>query len=232
MMRTRATTRIGSAPPRKGSRPRRAGGVQPNALTLDAVVDAALAITRRAGLPALTVRAVADELGVTGPALYYHVPGGKPALIDLVIDRVTAAYLLLPEPQPDDTWIDRVVDLVAVVCAAEADYPGVMHLTMSAGENHVAYVTSADTVFRILVDDAGFPPEIAVRILDGIIALVVGWIDHKLPTPAAASDLGFELLAEAVTLAGSDEPGDQLRTWVRALLHGFDDLRQIDGATR
>jgi AcrR family transcriptional regulator len=201
-------------------------------MSIDAVVDAALSITRRSGLAALTVRSVAEELGVTGPALYYHVPGGKPALISLVIDRVTALHLATPEPEPGETWIDHVERLVSVVCQAEADFPGVMHLIMSAGDDHLVYVTTAHTVFDVLVEEGGFAPDTAARVLDALIAMIVGWIDHQMPTPGSARELGFDRLADATAATASDDPELQLRRWIRALLIGFDHLRHENAGVR
>lgn len=199
--------------------------MQPDALSSDAIVDAALAVIRRAGLPALTVRAVADELGVTGPALYYHVPGGKASLVTLVMDRVTDMYIQGLEFDPAGSWMDHIERVVSIVCQAEAGFHGVMHLIMSAGQDHHGYVSMSEAVFRLLVDDARFAPDDAARILDAIIALVVGWIDHQMPSPAAARAAGHEQLADAVTRIEQDDPNERLLRWLRGLLAGFDHLR-------
>ncbi|HEY8472334.1 MAG TPA: TetR/AcrR family transcriptional regulator [Natronosporangium sp.] len=57
-------------------------------LTVDSVVAAATAIAREHGLPALTMRRVAEALGVVPMTLYTYVPG-KAELLDLMLD---AAY--------------------------------------------------------------------------------------------------------------------------------------------
>ncbi len=67
------------APPRR--RGERAG------LTTQAVVDTARRIVQDSGLPALSLRAVARELGVVPNALYAHVKS-KDDLLDLVLDDV------------------------------------------------------------------------------------------------------------------------------------------------
>jgi TetR/AcrR family transcriptional regulator, tetracycline repressor protein len=53
----------------------------------DDVVEAALAILRRDGLDAVSMRRVATDLGVAPNALYSHVPD-KSALIDAMMDAV------------------------------------------------------------------------------------------------------------------------------------------------
>ena len=56
-------------------------------LDLDAVVDVAVGLADRDGLAAVTVRRVAQELGVGPMTLYTYVPG-KAELVDLMVDRV------------------------------------------------------------------------------------------------------------------------------------------------
>ncbi|WP_280395404.1 TetR/AcrR family transcriptional regulator [Nocardia brasiliensis] len=73
--------------------------------SVDAVVDAAIAIADTAGIEALTMRAVANELGMTPMATYTYVPG-KAELLDLMVDKVYGAMA-----RPDLTempWRARV----------------------------------------------------------------------------------------------------------------------------
>ncbi|MGW5401163.1 TetR/AcrR family transcriptional regulator [Streptomyces sp. NPDC003952] len=82
-------------------------------LTVDAVVDAAIALADEAGrgggsgLAALTMRALAQRFGVTPMTLYTYVPG-KAELLDLMLD---AAYLAMErgEPVPDGSWREKVI---------------------------------------------------------------------------------------------------------------------------
>ena len=66
--------------------PRRNAAARVNLSEHD-VVAAALRLTRRVGLAGLSMRALADELGVTTMAAYYHV-SNKEALLDLVANAV------------------------------------------------------------------------------------------------------------------------------------------------
>jgi AcrR family transcriptional regulator len=60
-------------------------------LTRDDIVAAALQVTERGGVEAVTMRAVATELGVTPMALYHHVEG-KQELVDLLVASVQSQY--------------------------------------------------------------------------------------------------------------------------------------------
>jgi AcrR family transcriptional regulator len=67
------------ARPRRGPKPK---------LTVDQVVRAAIATADAEGLSALSMRRVADELGVATMSLYTYVPG-KAELIDVMLDTVS-----------------------------------------------------------------------------------------------------------------------------------------------
>jgi AcrR family transcriptional regulator len=73
--------------------------------SVDRVVDAAVTLADGEGLAAVTMRRVAQALGVAPMSLYTYVPG-KAELVDLMLDRV---YAQMPRSQPrSDSWRDRV----------------------------------------------------------------------------------------------------------------------------
>jgi AcrR family transcriptional regulator len=73
---------------RRGPRPK---------LSVDDVVDAAIALADASGIDALSMRALAERLGVSAMTLYTYVPG-KAELLDLMLD---ALWLAMPrEPGP------------------------------------------------------------------------------------------------------------------------------------
>src|SRR5262249_19575356 len=93
----RATEDPAATPaPRRG--PRRA-------LSVDAVVAAATALADAEGLEAVTIRRVAQELGVVPMSLYTYVPG-EAELLDLMMDT---AYAAMPRPATTGRpWRERV----------------------------------------------------------------------------------------------------------------------------
>jgi TetR/AcrR family transcriptional regulator, tetracycline repressor protein len=73
------------------------GGQEPRPrLTLDQVVQAAVALLDEEGLDGLTTRALATRLGVQSPAIYWYVRD-KGELLDLVADAICA-----PALEPDE----------------------------------------------------------------------------------------------------------------------------------
>ncbi|MFF3014575.1 TetR/AcrR family transcriptional regulator [Streptomyces sp. NPDC057939] len=80
-------------------------------LTVDAVVSAAIALADEEGAAALTMRALAQRLGVTPMTVYTYVPG-KAELLDLMLDE---AYLHMDrrEPADQEPWrlkVTRIAD--------------------------------------------------------------------------------------------------------------------------
>ncbi|MEU6243518.1 TetR/AcrR family transcriptional regulator [Streptomyces sp. NPDC047024] len=74
-------------------------------LTVDAVVQAAVELADAEGLDALTMRNIAQRLGVTPMTLYTYVPG-KAELLDLMLDFV---YLRMPrDDRAAAPWREKV----------------------------------------------------------------------------------------------------------------------------
>ncbi|MFD5143575.1 TetR/AcrR family transcriptional regulator C-terminal domain-containing protein [Streptomyces sp. NPDC058401] len=105
-------------------------------LTVDAVVDGAIALADeaglegRSGLAALTMRALAQRLGVTPMTLYVYVPG-KAELLDLMLD---AAYLAMDrrgEPDPDGSWREQVTRVAEDNRALFLRHPWIAELSVT-----------------------------------------------------------------------------------------------------
>ncbi|GIJ80902.1 regulatory protein, tetR family [Micromonospora phaseoli] len=76
--------------------------------SLDDIVTAAVELADTEGLDAVTMRAVAQAVGVAPMTLYTYVPG-KAELLDLMLD---ASYARMPRPDRDgDPWRARVAAL-------------------------------------------------------------------------------------------------------------------------
>jgi AcrR family transcriptional regulator len=72
-------------------------------LDADEIVAAAIAVLQERGLDAVSMRNVADRLGVSPMPLYTRV-GNKAALLDAVADHLLLD--LAPAPHPDEPWPD------------------------------------------------------------------------------------------------------------------------------
>ena len=101
---------------RPGTRP----GPRPR-LDVDAVASTAIAIADADGLDAVSMRALADRLGVSPMTLYGYVPG-KAELLDVMLD---ALYLAMPrQPWPAATgWRERAAAVAGANRGLYAAHP-------------------------------------------------------------------------------------------------------------
>jgi AcrR family transcriptional regulator len=74
-------------------------------LSVDQIVAAAIALSDDEGLPALTMRRVADRLGASAMSLYTYVPT-KAELLDLMVDAVVAETA--EDDAGDECWRSRL----------------------------------------------------------------------------------------------------------------------------
>jgi AcrR family transcriptional regulator len=109
-------------PPEGKRRGRRPG------LSLDRVVEAAIAIADAEGLEASTMRRVAQDLRVVPMTLYTYVPD-KAALLDLMLDRL---YLRMPRtPFAQLPWRERLRTIAAENRTLYRQHPWVAGLSAS-----------------------------------------------------------------------------------------------------
>ncbi|HMJ75086.1 MAG TPA: TetR/AcrR family transcriptional regulator [Iamia sp.] len=99
-------------------------------LTVDAIAEAGVAVADEGGLDAVSMRRVAERLGVGTMSLYTYVPG-KPELVEVMLDRVYA------EPDGPVTHPDGW--RAALEAHAHSDWdlyqrhPWVLHANVRAG---------------------------------------------------------------------------------------------------
>ena len=93
-------------------------------LSADRIVKAAFAIADRDGLPALSMRRVAKELGCNAMSLYEHITN-KEELLDLVADSALAE---LPEIDPAAEWCTAITELMTALHSLLVRYPAVAHI--------------------------------------------------------------------------------------------------------
>lgn len=79
-------------------------------LSVDALVDTAVAVADAEGLEAVTMRRLAQALGVAPMTPYRHVPG-KAELLELMVDAVHAGMAV--STSDDDGWRARVTAVAA-----------------------------------------------------------------------------------------------------------------------
>lgn len=177
-------------------------------LSRDRVLAAAVSLADREGAEALTVRRLADDLGVHPTSLYNHVPS-KEAILDGVVERLFADVVL---PDRITTWQEWVRAIAACFRDLARAHPGAfMVLTRRPAETPLAY---GITELGLEVFDAGgFSQVDAVQAVRAVSLAVLGcalnecppmgdWVE---PEPDDAALAPFpRLVAAATALESSD----------------------------
>ena len=91
----------------------------------EVVLDAAARLVELHGVEALTMRRLADELGVAVTSIYWHV-GNRVAVLDGLVDRVLAGMEALPVA--DGPPAERIASLARALRAALRDRPHLVGL--------------------------------------------------------------------------------------------------------
>ncbi|WP_035748305.1 TetR/AcrR family transcriptional regulator C-terminal domain-containing protein [Glycomyces sp. NRRL B-16210] len=76
-------------------------------LSRERVLRAAVAVADERGLPALTMRSLAESLGVEAMSLYHHVANKEAVLdglVEVVMAEIEQALAGLEAPEPEDDW--------------------------------------------------------------------------------------------------------------------------------
>ncbi|WP_322755380.1 hypothetical protein [Frankia sp. Cas3] len=136
------------------------------------VVRAALDVTRELGLEAVSMRVVADRLGVTPMALYRWIDT-KDLLIKLVADEVVG-QVALPDPQrnPQRDWRALITETMTEYRRVAARYPGVAAVLLHGG-----FLPKARRLVAAQLDvleHAGLTPEQARRMYASYQLLTLG----------------------------------------------------------
>ena len=152
------------------SPPTRSKRGRPRSLTEEQIVDAAVHLARSTRLESVSMRELADELGVPVMTIYNYVPN-KEALYDLVSSSVLRGVRV---PSPDEgTWEERLKQLERDVRRALVGLPRVV---AGACAIRPRAPDSAEGVMSILAS-AGFGPTDAALAFAALFTFMVGQID-------------------------------------------------------
>jgi len=149
-------------------------------LTRDHLVEAALALVLRDGMSGLSMRKLADELGIKSMNAYYHVPSKK-ALLDLVGDAVLGQ---VTNPPADLPWDEQIRSLFEGGRQVLLRYPGVANHLLVRSVGHPNEVRLYATLTGLLTN-AGFSREASDRAQRVLAYLLFGAVTSELATTHA-----------------------------------------------
>lgn len=199
---------------------------RPRSLTSDQIAAAALAVVDREGLAALTMRAVAAELGMGTMSLYRYV-SGREQLEGLVVDHVLAGVDLVPPPRT--AWREQIATLLLRVRDAIRAHPEVVPLTLAHRHAAVASLRWGEAMLGVLTA-AGFSGRTRVVALRALLSYLIGALrlEHLGPLAGPGTDVmaalpadAFPLLAATARTARAVPPDVEFRAGLDALLTGL-----------
>jgi AcrR family transcriptional regulator len=139
------------------------------------ILDAALAIADERGLAGVSMRAVAQAVGVTPMALYPHVKD-KAGLLDAMLGRLLSTVTrAAPQLAGDADWRTRLRTFADTARGLSRGHPWAVSLLFSRPAVTPDAVTTVDLLYRALLD-AGVPPPQVPRLERLVSTYVLGWI--------------------------------------------------------
>lgn len=209
------------------------------------VLAGALEVADASGLAGLTIRTLADHLGVRPMALYHHV-SGKDEILDALVDAVFAEVDLAA---PDGGWRERLTSRCRSLRLVLRRHPwalGLMESRTSPGE---ATLRHHDAVLGTL-RSGGFSVPLTAHAYAVLDAFVYGFVlqeaslpfdgpggaagtaqDMSVALTAAAYPHLAELVVEHVLRPGYDF-GDEFDRGLDLVLDGLERRREADGGLR
>jgi AcrR family transcriptional regulator len=136
-------------------------------LNRERVLRGAVAVADAGGIAGLTIRSLAEELGVKPMSVYHHV-ANKEEILDGIVDIVFAEIEL---PSPDGDWREEVLRRASSARAVLGRHPWAITLLDSRTNPGAATLRHHDANIGVL-REAGFSVEMAahgIALLDSFI---------------------------------------------------------------
>jgi AcrR family transcriptional regulator len=171
-----------TGPPRTGPGPR-------PALSVDAIVQAAIEVADRDGLMGLSMKAVAERLGRTAMALYTYVPG-KNELVDLMYDGAHAELAdHYDHYDLGEGWRAAVTAWARDLVAFYLRHPWVLQVSFARpalGPNEQRLVETLVGILR----QTGLPASVLRRVVSVLVYFVRGTAQTVAESRLAATATG------------------------------------------
>ncbi len=158
-------------------------------LSKSAVAERALQLGDEEGLEAVTIRRLAQELGVTPMALYWHFKN-KDELLMGIVDHVLTD--LRADREADDPWQQQLRAMVEVLVTVMRRHPILADLLHSVEKSEATSFTRATNDALTLLSRGGFGVQegywVATYLLHGAIGLISAQPDCPTAIPADQVD--------------------------------------------
>jgi AcrR family transcriptional regulator len=141
------------------------------------VADTALKLLNEVGLEGLTLRAIAKELDVKAPALYWHFKD-KQALLDEMATEMYRRMVAGTPLAPDDTWQERLLKANRGLRAALLGYRDGARVFSGSRFTGIEHAEQMEDSLRLFTA-AGFSLAQAVRALSTTYLYTLGFVTEE-----------------------------------------------------
>jgi len=173
-------------------------------LTREEIIQEALALLDEHGSGALSMRRLADRLGVAPNALYTHVRG-KADLIDGLIDQVYAGLTL--KPDPSDDWTQQLATLSQDVREHLLAHPAVVPFAMQQPGLGPHSLRLGEAIYDIL-RPAGFSDQAVVGTVYALLTYILGFVALEVPRAGTDPQTSDEFVRRMWAFFAALPPGE------------------------
>jgi TetR/AcrR family tetracycline transcriptional repressor len=173
-------------------------------LSRELIIKEALALLEEHGPGALSMRRLADRLGVAPTALYTHVRG-KADLIDGLIDQVYAGLTLNPDPSGD--WTQQLTTLSQDVRNHLLAHPAVVPYALQQPGLGPHSLRLGEAIYDIL-RPAGFSDQAVVGTVYALVTYILGFVALEIPRAGTDPQTSDEVVRRMWAFFAALPPGE------------------------
>jgi TetR/AcrR family tetracycline transcriptional repressor len=173
-------------------------------LSRDEIIQEAFALLEEHGPGTLSMRRLADRLGVAPNALYTHVRG-KADLIDGLIDQVYAGLDLDPDPTGD--WTQQLASLSQSIRAHLLANPAVVPFALQQPGLGPHSLRLGEAVYDVL-RPAGFSDQAVVGTVYALLTYILGFVALEVPRAGTDPQTSDEFVRRMWAFFAALPPGE------------------------
>jgi TetR/AcrR family transcriptional regulator, tetracycline repressor protein len=173
-------------------------------LSRELIIKEALALLDEHGPGALSMRRLADRLGVAPTALYTHVRG-KAELIEGLIDQVYAGLTLELDPSGD--WTQQLATLSQDVRDHLLAHPAVVPYALQQPGLGPHSLRLGEAIYDIL-RPAGFSDQAVVGTVYALLTYILGFVALEVPRAGATPQTSDEFVRRMWAFFAALPPGE------------------------
>jgi TetR/AcrR family tetracycline transcriptional repressor len=173
-------------------------------LSRDLIIQEAFALLDKHGPGALSMRRLADHLGVAPNALYTHVRG-KADLIEGLIDQVYAGLQLDPDPTKD--WTEQLATISQAVRAQLLAHPAILPYAIQQPGLGPHGLRLGEAIYGVL-RPAGFSDQATVGIVYALLTYILGFVALEIPRAGTTPQTSDEFVRRLHGFFAALPPGE------------------------